>query len=259
MQSTPAVPVKPNNMPWYTQTWFTFVMLIFVPPIGWYFLWKYRDWHLGAKVALVIASIVWVIYANVSEDARQKEEKQAVAQTTPKPIPASQKSDTAKTQIPPDKKNSSPKSSLEKNKNVVPVNVPQRSGKEPVEEKARYEQKQSAQEQKKPTDEQFTANGQTHEAATQMDTEDDGCKEVKSSAWDGSVLAVKLYLRSNLNDWQSTQFVEWSPIVKKPELRISVVRCKFRTKNALGAYVMKNWVFYLGCDGEVLSYENYPF
>ncbi len=237
MQYTPSVPVGRRRKPWYTQTWFMFVMLIFVQPVGWYLLWKYRDWHLGTKAALVVASIVWVIYANVSQEARQKAEKQSMAQTTPKPIPASQKSAPVKTQTSPSKKNSSSKSSLETNKNIAPVNTrPQTSL----------------------GTEQDTANDQAHEAATEVATEDAGCKEVKNSAWDGSVFEVKVYLRSNLHDWRSTQFVEWSPVAKDPKLRISVVRCKFRTKNGLGAYVLKNWVFYLGCDGKVLSYENYP-
>jgi hypothetical protein len=241
MQSTPSVPVEPNNMPWYAQTWFTIVMLIFVPPVGWYFLWKYRDWHLGAKIALVIASIVWVIYANVSEDARQKAEKHATAQGTSKSSLKTQSATAAKTQTSP---KPTPKTAT--------VKSYQQTGKQPVEQKMRE------QERPRSAVSQNSADTSGDEAVDPSNADDDGCKEVKSSAWDGSVFEVKLYLRSNLHDWKSTEFVEWSPVAKDPKLRISVVRCKFRTKNALGAYVIKNWVFYLGCDGKVLSYENYP-
>lgn len=56
----------------------------------------------------------------------------------------------------------------------------------------------------------------------------------KNSEWDGRVDAVVEYLKNNLNDYDSSEFVEWSPVTK---LEVKgepfwVVRLKLRAKNA---------------------------
>lgn len=64
------------------------------------------------------------------------------------------------------------------------------------------------------------------------------------------------YLRDNLNDYDSSEFVEWSPVAK---LEVKgepywVVRLKLRAKNAFGGYVLKN-TFYFIRQNKVVSAE----
>jgi hypothetical protein len=69
----------------------------------------------------------------------------------------------------------------------------------------------------------------------------------KNSEWDGRVDAVVDYLRNNLNDYDSSEFVEWSPVTK---LEVKgepfwVVRLKLRAKNAFGGYLLKNTFYFI--------------
>lgn len=78
----------------------------------------------------------------------------------------------------------------------------------------------------------------------------------KNSEWDGRVDPVVDYLKNNLNDYDSSEFVEWSPVTK---LEIKgepfwVVRLKLRAKNAFGGYVLKN-TFYFIRQNRVISAE----
>ena len=69
----------------------------------------------------------------------------------------------------------------------------------------------------------------------------------KNSEWDGRVDPVVDYLRSNLNDYDSSEFLEWSPVTK---LEVKgepfwVVRLKLRAKNAFGGYILKNTFYFI--------------
>jgi hypothetical protein len=69
----------------------------------------------------------------------------------------------------------------------------------------------------------------------------------KNSEWDGRVDPVVEYLKNNLNDYDSSEFVEWSPVTK---LEVKgepfwVVRLKLRAKNAFGGYVLKNTFYFI--------------
>lgn len=69
----------------------------------------------------------------------------------------------------------------------------------------------------------------------------------KNSEWDGRVDPVVDYLQNNLNDYDSSEFVEWSPVTK---LEVKgepfwVVRLKLRAKNAFGGYVLKNTFYFI--------------
>jgi len=78
----------------------------------------------------------------------------------------------------------------------------------------------------------------------------------ESSKWDGSVQPVKEYLRRNLNDYDSSEFVEWSPV------RLSVVknipywtvRLRLRAKNAFGGYILRD-TYYFVRGGQVVNAE----
>ena len=69
----------------------------------------------------------------------------------------------------------------------------------------------------------------------------------KNSEWDGSVLPVKEYLQAVLNDYNSSEFVEWSPVVKtyiKKE-PFWAVRLRLRAKNGFGALILRETYYYI--------------
>jgi hypothetical protein len=68
-----------------------------------------------------------------------------------------------------------------------------------------------------------------------------------NSTYDGRVDPVVEYLKDNLNDYDSSEFVEWSPVTKievKGE-PFWVVRLKLRAKNAFGGYILKNTFYFI--------------
>ena len=48
-------------MKWYKKAWFTWLMLVFIPPVGIFLLWKYRTFSIKAKSILSIIFLVWFI------------------------------------------------------------------------------------------------------------------------------------------------------------------------------------------------------
>ncbi len=78
---------------------------------------------------------------------------------------------------------------------------------------------------------------------------------VTNSGWDGSVSQVKSWLKSNVKDPSSLDFIEWSEVE-----RISSgyrVRVKYRAKNSFGALVIENKIFYMNSDGSVTRSTDY--
>lgn len=69
----------------------------------------------------------------------------------------------------------------------------------------------------------------------------------QQSEWDGSVVPVKDYLRRNLNDYDSSEFVEWSPISKTYIGKEPYwgVRLRLRAKNAFGAYIVRDTYYFI--------------
>lgn len=78
---------------------------------------------------------------------------------------------------------------------------------------------------------------------------------VKSSEWDGAVPAVVEYLRANLKDFNSAEWVEWSPVADTGSGYM--VRCKYRAKNSFGAYDVYNQVFTINSNGDVTGHSDY--
>lgn len=76
-------------------------------------------------------------------------------------------------------------------------------------------------------------------------------KVVENSSWDGSVRQVKSWLKDNLKDPGSLEFVEWSPVVKLAKNQGFAVRAKYRAKNSFGGFVVENKVFSLDSSGNV--------
>jgi len=74
---------------------------------------------------------------------------------------------------------------------------------------------------------------------------------VKNSEWDGSVRQVESWLKANLKDPKSLEFIEWSPVTKKADGGY-FVRVKYRAKNSFGGYVVENKLFFLDSAGNIV-------
>ncbi|MFW5804430.1 MAG: hypothetical protein ACOCWG_04265 [bacterium] len=70
-----------------------------------------------------------------------------------------------------------------------------------------------------------------------------------NSGWDGGVRQVKTWLNDNLKDPGSTEYIEWSDVMKWENQDGYAVRCKFRSKNGFGGYVIDDWMFFMRYDG----------
>ena len=81
-------------------------------------------------------------------------------------------------------------------------------------------------------------------------------EKVQNSEWDGSVRQVKDYLKKNLKDPKSTEYIEWSPVQKTPNGGYAV-RVKYRSKNSFGGFVVENQIFYLDSNGNVTNYMDF--
>ncbi|CAN5354836.1 hypothetical protein BH10ACI2_BH10ACI2_00250 [soil metagenome] len=73
-----------------------------------------------------------------------------------------------------------------------------------------------------------------------------GEKPAKSNV-DGSIVEVKDYLRANLNDYSSAEFVAWSPVtfVRIKGQPFWTVKVKLRAKNAFAAYLLRNTSYFI--------------
>lgn len=72
---------------------------------------------------------------------------------------------------------------------------------------------------------------------------------IYNSGWDGSVPAVMEWFNRNLHDPDSFKAEEWGPVIANGET--SLVRCRYRAENALGAYVLKDKIFTINSSGQV--------
>ena len=78
--------------------------------------------------------------------------------------------------------------------------------------------------------------------------------KVENSAFDGAVPQVVDYLKQTLRDFNSAQWIEWSPVEKvsgKPyKFR---VRCKYRAENGFGGKTIANQIFLIDSNGQVIN------
>lgn len=75
---------------------------------------------------------------------------------------------------------------------------------------------------------------------------------VSNSAWDGSVSQVKSWLKKNLKDPGSLEFIEWFKVVKNSDGGF-MVKVKYRAKNSFGGYVVETKLFALDSSGNVIG------
>jgi hypothetical protein len=76
----------------------------------------------------------------------------------------------------------------------------------------------------------------------------------ENAGWNGKVYCVDRYLKRTLNDYDSSEYLEWSPVTRmdvKGE-PYWAVRLKLRAKNAFGAFIVKDVVFFIR-QNEVVS------
>jgi len=78
---------------------------------------------------------------------------------------------------------------------------------------------------------------------------------VYNSEWDASVYQVKDWLKQNLKDPKSLEYIEWSKVINTADNY--VVRVKYRAKNSFGGYVVSNQLFTLSKTGTVLNVQDY--
>ena len=76
--------------------------------------------------------------------------------------------------------------------------------------------------------------------------------KVENSSWDSSVYQVKYYLKTNLKDPKSVEYIDWSPVIR--EGSYYMVRCKYRAKNSFGGYVIENKIFFINAYSEEVEY-----
>ena len=75
---------------------------------------------------------------------------------------------------------------------------------------------------------------------------------VYNSSWDGSVRQVDSWLRYNLKDPHSLEYIEGSKVAKTAEGGF-MVRVKYRAKNSFGGYMVDDKVFVLASSGAVTT------
>ena len=99
------------------------------------------------------------------------------------------------------------------------------------------------------TDARIEALRQETQAALEQEYPGIGPKP-QQSAMNGSVEVVDRYLRETLNDYQSAEYVEWSPVTpaKIDGESFWAVRLKLRAKNAFGAKILKDSYFVIRHD-----------
>ena len=76
-------PANTTNTPWYTQTWFTMVMLFVFAPIGCFLLWKFRGWNVVTKALVTAVFLIAFIDALAS---KQSPAPTVASTTSAKPI-----------------------------------------------------------------------------------------------------------------------------------------------------------------------------
>jgi hypothetical protein len=82
----------------------------------------------------------------------------------------------------------------------------------------------------------------------------------ESSTYDGRVEPVVRYLKATMNDYEDSEWIEWSPVfkLKRQGELFWAVRLKLRGKNAFGAKILKNMLFYIR-NNEVVATQDLPF
>lgn len=75
-------------------------------------------------------------------------------------------------------------------------------------------------------------------------------KKPEQSSLDGSVSVVDQHLRSNLNDYQSAEFLDWSRVAptKLEGQNVWSVKVRLRANNAFGAKILKDVEFFIRND-----------
>lgn len=78
-----------------------------------------------------------------------------------------------------------------------------------------------------------------------------------NSSWDAAVAPVVSFLKVNLKDPKSVEYIEWSPVtlLELDGQFFWGVRCKYRAKNSFGGYVIEEKVFLIQHDKVVKTMD----
>lgn len=79
---------------------------------------------------------------------------------------------------------------------------------------------------------------------------------VQASPWDGSVYQVKDWLKENLKDPKSIEYIKWTPLIHMDDGTYTI-GVKYRAKNSFGGYVIEERIFTLNNEGKVISSVEY--
>ncbi len=100
----------------------------------------------------------------------------------------------------------------------------------------------------------FLAAGSTDSDSSTSSGSSAPREKVANSEWDAAVPQVVDYLKRNLKDPDSAQWIEWSKVQEvSGQAHKYMVRCKYRAKNSFGGYEVANQIFYLDADGNVIN------
>ena len=91
----------------------------------------------------------------------------------------------------------------------------------------------------------------------EKESEEQPKEVVYNSEWDGSVRQVKQFLKENLNDPDSYESMEWSPVSQNPHTKWFLVRHKYRAANGFGAKMIYNQQFTLDSLGNVINVSDW--
>ena len=79
---------------------------------------------------------------------------------------------------------------------------------------------------------------------------------VYNSYLDGSVYQVESWLRQNLKDPESLEFIEWYKVVERKDGSFSVV-VEYRAKNGFGGFNVEKMKFFLDSKGNITDHSDY--
>lgn len=92
--------------------------------------------------------------------------------------------------------------------------------------------------------------------ARQQKIDSEAGPKPENSAWDAAVAPVVAFLKANLKDPKSVEYVEWSPVtLMELDQFYWAVRVKYRAKNSFGGYVLEQKLFLMQ-HGKVVDYSS---
>lgn len=77
---------------------------------------------------------------------------------------------------------------------------------------------------------------------------------VYNNPFDGSVRQVKMWCEESLENPESLEVFRWG-LVKKTEDGFTA-RCKYRSRNSSGEYIVADQIFYMNANGKIINVKD---